>query len=165
MSVFLSAGEIFDIAIQIERNGAAFYRKAACAAAEEQIRQELNALAAMEDAHQKIFTDLKRSLVPDDREPEWYDADGDAAAYPESFASGKVFDMTQDLSSQLSPAAPLRDVLRLALERERDSVVFFVGLQRLIPPSMGRDQVEAIVDEELSHITLLSKRYAELDAA
>ena len=162
MSVFLSASEIFEIAIQIERNGAAFYRKAARSAAEEQTRQELNDLAAMEDMHQKVFTDLMCSLITDEGEPEWYDADGDEAAYLESFASGEVFDMTQDLSSQLSPTATLRDVLRLALERERDSVVFFVGLQRLIPPSMGRDQVEAIVDEELGHITLLSKRYAEL---
>ena len=159
MSILFTPSEVFEIAIEIERNGASFYRKAASSTSDSQARSELLELAAMEDGHEVTFTELKRDLVGDGGNIEWFDSASEAAMYLQNFASGQVFDMTQDPLTAAS--RPLPEILRFALERERDSVVFFVGMQELMPAGPGRTKVEAIIKQEMGHISLLGKRYQQ----
>lgn len=164
MSILFNAGDVFDIAIQIERNGAAFYRKAAELVAEKESREELLDLATMEDGHEMTFSELRRQLVEAEDPGDWFEQGGDEALYLENFAQGRVFDMTRDATQWLAPSTPLRDILRFALDRERDSIVFFVGMRDVVPASLGANQIDAIIKQEMGHVTLLSKRLAALDA-
>lgn len=160
MSILFNAGDVFDIAIQIERNGAAFYRKAAELAADAGSRTELQELAAMEDGHEIVFSELRRQLVEAEDPGDWFEQGGDEAQYLENFAAGRVFDMTRDATAWLMPSTPLKDVLRFALERERDSIVFFVGIREVVPESLGASQIDAIIKQEMGHVALISKRLA-----
>ncbi|MFU8770641.1 MAG: ferritin family protein, partial [Desulfotignum sp.] len=58
-----TATDIFDIAIQIEQNGARFYRRAANLVDQESHKQFLTALADMEDDHEKTFAAMKDQLT------------------------------------------------------------------------------------------------------
>ena len=162
MSILFTPADVFDIAIEIERNGAAFYRKAAANFADDAVRRELFELAAMEDTHEVTFAQMKRDLVRDESPAEWFDAESDAVMYVRSFAAGHVFDVTKDPSALVTDTTPLSEILRFALDRERDSVLFFLGMQGLMPAREGRNRIEHIIKQEMGHITTLIRRCDKL---
>jgi len=155
MSVLFTPGELFDIAIQIERNGAAFYRKAAAGFTDDAIRAELESLADMEDDHEATFAALKERLT--DASDDWFDPDSDAAQYLESFTSGRIFDVS-NAGADVGPHPTLEAVLRQAIERERDSVMFYLGMKGFVPASEGTDKIDSIIRQEMGHITILERR-------
>ena len=59
MGIEFNADEIFEIAEQIERNGAGFYRRAAEAVEDSQKRRILLDLASREDEHEKTFAAMR----------------------------------------------------------------------------------------------------------
>ena len=62
MSITFNAFEIFEIAEQIERNGAKFYRRAAEYIGDKKTKQTLLELADMEDDHEKTFIEMRKQL-------------------------------------------------------------------------------------------------------
>ena len=162
MHYAFNAAEVFDVAIQIELNGVAFYRKAAQYASDEAFRKELLDLGEMEQEHVADFTKLKQDLIGEQGEAEWFDPDGEAARYLEAFAEGNVFNVTDDASKALTEQPTVRDILDFAIERERDSIMFYVGVKELVPKKLGRDKIETIINEEMSHIVLLNRKLRRL---
>jgi len=160
MSMLFTPGEVFEIAIEIERNGAAFYRKTAAGTEDAPARHELLELAAMEDSHEITFTELKRDLVGDEPVIEWFDVDSEAVIYLQNFAAGQIFDMTKNMD--VAAGTPLPEVLQFALQRERDSVVFFLGLKEMMPADDKRALVDTIIKQEMGHISLLGRRLLEI---
>ena len=75
-----NADEIFEMAEQIERNGAKFYRKAAEPTAGEN-RDVLLRLAAMEDDHEKTFAAMRAELSAGEKQAVTADPDNTAALY------------------------------------------------------------------------------------
>ena len=45
---------------------------------------------------------------------------------------------------------------------EKDSIVFYLGLRQLVPPAMGKQKLDAVVKEEMTHIAWLSNKREEL---
>jgi rubrerythrin len=62
MSIFFNPDEVLEMAEQIERNGARFYRQAAQGAQDVGVRELLQGLAAMEDGHEKLFAKMRANL-------------------------------------------------------------------------------------------------------
>ena len=67
MSMRFNADEVLQIAIDIERNGAAFYRRAAQTEQFALSRAALLELAAMEDEHEKRFVEMRQGLTEAER--------------------------------------------------------------------------------------------------
>jgi rubrerythrin len=63
MSYDFNADEVFEMAEQIERNGAKFYRDAAENATASPSKDLLRSLSKMEEAHEKTFKAMPRSLT------------------------------------------------------------------------------------------------------
>ena len=59
MGISFSADEIFEMAEEIERNGAGFYREAAKNTSDKEIKQMLLELADMEDEHLTTFQQMR----------------------------------------------------------------------------------------------------------
>jgi rubrerythrin len=156
VSIPFSADEILGIAEQIERNGAKFYRKAAEAISDSRVGKRLLGLAEMEDAHEKVFADMRADLSGKEQEPTAADAWGDSALYLQGIADGSVFDVKQDLSEWLTGKETKEDILRAAIGHEKDSIVFYTGVKEAVPEELGKDRIEAIIKEEMSHLALLS---------
>jgi rubrerythrin len=160
MTVPLNADEIFAIAEQIERNADKFYRQAAQMTDDSGLRQKLLDLAAMELRHEKVFAAMRSDLSSREREPTVSDPWGDAALYLRGIADGHVFDLKQDPVSWLTGKETRQDVLRAAIEREKDSIVFYLGIKEVVPQELGKDKIEAILKEEMGHIAVLSDELA-----
>ncbi|MFQ5771518.1 MAG: ferritin family protein [bacterium] len=155
-----NADEVFEMAEQIERNGAKFYR----AAAEKfpQVSQVLSDLAAMEDEHEKTFAAMRAELSGIEIKPPVFDPDGMAQMYLRAMADGQVFNIKADPVEQLAGQETPEDVLKMAMGLERDSIAFYVGLKESVSPRAGKDKVEAIIKEEMGHIATLSQKLEAL---
>lgn len=155
-----NADEIFEIAEQIERNGAKFYRTAAENTEDANTSGKLRDLAAMEDRHERIFIGMHEDLRRDN--PEWLsqffnvENQDDPALYLRAMAEGKVFDVGADPSARLSGDESLEEVLTIAIGLEKDSIVYYVGVREAVPPAQGRGKIDDIIREEMSHVRTLS---------
>jgi len=163
MSINFNADEIFEMAEQIERNGAKFYRKAAKNADSAGTRQVLLELAAMEDDHEKTFASMRVELSAEERTPLTFDPEGEAARYLQAMADGYVFDLRSDPSELITGKETLTDILRTAIGLEKDSIVFYLGIRDMVPERLGKDKINDIIKQEMSHITILSKKLASLN--
>jgi len=54
------------------------------------------------------------------------------------------------------------EILDLAMTFEKDSVVFYTTMKKVVAPNLGQDKVDRLIDEEIKHIGLLSQRRAKL---
>ncbi len=154
MGVVFNANEVFSMAEKIERNGAKFYRKAADNNPDS--KDLLLDLASKEDEHLATFSEMHESIAGKPSESNVFDPDGEAQMYLDKIADGHVFDTQKDPSDLLQGSESLSDILRLAIGLEKDSIVFYVGLRELVPASLGRDKVDVIIKEEMTHIVTLS---------
>ncbi len=160
MGVQFNVDEVFEMAEQIERNGARFYRKAADGAAGETSRDMLLRLAAMEDDHEKTFGAMRAELPAAERKPMVFDPEGETGMYLNAMADGYVFDVRTDPSERLTGDESVQDVLQTAIGLEKESVVFYHGLKQLVPEDAGKARVEDIINQEMGHIALLSRELA-----
>lgn len=157
MSITFNAFEIFEMAEQIERNGVKFYRKAAQSISEQEVRQTLVGLADMEAEHEETFAGMRKALSDEDRELRVFDPENEVALYLQAMASGHVFDLKKDPGEQLAGTETVEDILKLAIDAEKDSIVFYLGLKDFVPVRAGKDRVEAIIKEEMGHIAVLNR--------
>ncbi len=156
MSYDFNAEEIFEMAEQIERNGAKFYRTAAESIADPESKDFLLKLAKMEDEHERTFKALKAELTEQGRESTVFDPSGEAVLYLQALADTRVFfEKEMDLSS-------IRTILKEALTAEKDSIVFYLGMKDMVPEKLGKDKIDWIIKEEMAHICLLSNKLKDL---
>lgn len=157
-----NAAEIYEMAEQIERNGAGFYRKAAGSVPDAEAAEMLQSLAAMEDEHEKTFADMKADLSDRDRGEAVFDPDSQAGLYLRSLVEGRVFDVKADPAERLTGDESLAEILHTAIGLEKDSIVFYLGMKHAVPDSLGKGRLDDIIEQEMGHIATLSERLAAL---
>jgi len=162
MGITFNADEIFEMAENIERDGAKFYRQAAKSATDKKTKQTLIDLASMEDGHLKTFQEMRKKLSPREKEQMVFDPYNEAAMYLQTMAEGHGWEGRKSLTEQLTGKEKIEDVLKIAVNAENNSVVFYTSLKELVPVRAGRDKVEAIIKEELGHIATLNRTLAAL---
>ena len=163
MSIMFNADEILEMAEQIERNGAKFYRKAAEGFEDPKTRRILLGLAAMEDQHEKMFASMRAGLKESESGgPDAFDPEGEAGAYLRAMAGGYVFNTSVDPSETLTGGETIGDILRIAIGLEKDSIVFYVGIREMVPARLGAVSIDQIIHEEMRHVTQLSNQLAAL---
>ncbi len=155
MVLDFNADEIFQIAEQIERNGANFYRGAAKLDFDEGTKQKLLDLAEMEDAHEKTFAAMRKELAGQEVASVVFDPHGEVANYLKAIADSYVFQKSASPEDLLSGKS-IEAVLKVAIGLEKDSIVFYLGIKESVPEKYGKDKIEGIIKEEMSHVTLLT---------
>lgn len=162
MNISFNADEIFEMAEEIERNGAKFYRKAAKNAADDKTRKMLLGLAAMEDGHEIIFAAMRKELSDQDREPTVYDPDNQAALYLKMMADSHGSEGRKSPTEEITGNEPIKEILEIALNSEKDSVVFYMNMRGFLKSKTSKDKIKAIIDEEISHINLINEKLREI---
>ena len=156
MGIDFNADEVFEIAEQIERNGAKFYRNMADKITDLNKRQLLIGLAEMEDEHEQTFKTLRSKLSTDEKIQTTFDPNGESEKYLQALADTRVFyEKDVDISS-------FKEILKSAITAEKDSIVFYLGIKDVVPAHLGKDKLDDIIKEEMSHISLLSKELMDL---
>jgi len=106
----------------------------------------------MERNHEQIFAEMRASQ-PDERAS--FDPDGEASRYLGAIVDGNVFDYRAQPAADLAGKS-LVDIYRKAIDLEKDSIIFYLGIRELVPRELGNAQMDDIIREEMGHIVLLS---------
>ena len=151
-----NADDIFEMAEQIERNGANFYRTTAESVTDAQAKELLLGLAGMEDEHEKTFALLRAELTEKEKKTTFFDPEDEAALYLQALADTRVF-FEKEIDT-----STMEKILKAAILAEKDSIIFYLGMQYLVPPALGKTKVEKIIKEEMVHVRILSIELASL---
>lgn len=160
MSYDFNVDEIFEMACQIERNGAKFYRQMSENISDIPVRQLILEFAAMEEAHEEVFNSMREDLSDQEREPTVFDPEGEAVLYLQALADLRVFDHKAGedfvLSEELSDEAKIRKIFRAAINLEWESIGFYLGMKELVSEKLGKGKIDNIIKEEMKHVRILS---------
>ena len=162
MTVTLNAFEVFEIAEQIEQNGTNFYIRAAELFDDIKIREMFLRLAEWERQHEQTFAQMKEQLSEQDRQESYSNAD-DLLPDPRVMAGLAVFGIRSDPTKELHGRQSRTDILRRAVEKEKDSIVFYHGLKEFVPAEADKEKIDDIIKEEMRHIVILDQSLKEND--
>ncbi len=150
-----NADDIFKIAIKLERNGADFYKNAAQRVEGENNKEFLLDLAAMEESHEATFADMQKTLNAQETASTTFDPEEQNVLYLKALADTRVFFKKEQ------PDNTMKDILASAIQAEKDSIVFYLGMKELVPAKLGKSRIDDIIKEEMTHISLLAAKLVE----
>ena len=156
MTATFNAQEVFEIAEQVERNGADFYIRAAELFDDPDICQMFLNLAKWEMEHEQTFARMKQEL----QEQSWpagATETDDLLPDPRVMAGLAVFGIRSDPAGELRGRQEKLDIIRRAVEKEKDSIVFYHGLKEFVPAGADREKIDDIIKEEMRHIVTLDQ--------
>lgn len=147
---------IFEYAMQMEKNGAQFYRQAAEKTSNDEIKQVLLDLAAMEDGHLKIFEQMRKELGEQNKNKNLFAPDNQVALYLKNMADNQGGERIKSPLERLSGNETIKEILEIAIDGEKASMLFYMGLKELVPNRANKDQIEVIIKEEFGHLVALN---------
>lgn len=158
MSIALSAEELINLAIDIERRGVAFYDTMARSTGNEAVSTIFKLLVKMERQHVNLFenmlTDMGQSAPLDGYTSEH-------AAYLESLAENAVFTDDAATSDMVDKMEKDVEALEMAIGAEKDSVLFYYEMRDIMPPP-SRSAINNVIAEEKTHLSQLTRLKKEL---
>jgi rubrerythrin len=144
-----SLHEIYDLASRIEKNGEKFYREARKRVSDEGLKSILTRLADDEVKHEEFFRRKKAALVLNPENPEMEEA---ASAILQGILGEQTFSLKEANPADLKTEKELID---LAVEFEKDTVLFYEMLTPLALRNETLKGLEEIIQEEKRHIEIL----------
>jgi rubrerythrin len=158
MSISLNAIEVFEIAERIERNAVKFFRRAAEIFSDPDMSRTLLSLAEFEREHERTFANMRRQISNKQWELVTFDPESETTLYLQTIADRKIFDPAKDPKEQLSEQKSVEDILKYAIQSEKDTMIFYLGLKDFVPTIAGKNKVDEIIKEEMDHIAELKQR-------
>jgi rubrerythrin len=153
MSIFFSASEILDIAMGIEKNGAAFYQAMSQKTDNNDTRALYEYLMSEEKKHLTTFQNMKGSAGKY-HSPESYP--GEYMQYLKSLIDSTIF--TDEIRAKETAAKTTDELeaLDIGIQAEKDSILFYSEIQNIVTES-DRHVVYEIINEEKAHLRQLSE--------
>lgn len=160
MADILLNADLANIAMDIERKGAAFYDVMARSSDDARIRETFQYLAGMERRHLQIFQEIFDVVDKDTAIVH----DGEHSAYIKALIDNSVF--TDEFVNSESVNRIKNDIqaLELSIVAEKDSLILYYELRDQIAEP-NRELVNRIIIEEKSHVRQLSEIKAQLKAS
>ena len=151
-----NANEVFKIGIEIEENGKRFYDRVLDMTEESGVKDLFRRLAAAEVEHKARFQAWQEALPPSARENTVWDPENETDQYLKMMADMHVFKSNQPFDEVMAGIQSVEDALRLAMQFEKDSIVFFLAVQESTEEKKGKELIGQLVDEEKEHLKSLS---------
>ncbi len=156
MAYDFNAQEVFEMAIQIEENGAAFYRKAADLQKEASDKKFLQALAQVEDRHKASFQEMKILVSDLEKSQTVFDPNEELSFYLKAMADAHGGEGNPEVLELLTGKETMAEIVTMAIGLEKESILFYLGLKDMVPPKYGREKIDEIINEEKKHVVQLS---------
>ncbi len=163
MSQVFNAEEIFSIGIQIEKNGCLYYRTVADNTSDEDVKNLFLSLAEWEKNHIEVFENLKSQLPEDLKNQNLFDPDNTVHLYLKATADSHIFVKNSDIEKLALSCSSPREAIELALQFEKDSVVYYSSMKEMVRDDLGRNHLDKLIREELTHVGQLTKELNRLD--
>jgi rubrerythrin len=162
MPITFNADEIFEMAIEIEKQGQKFYTSAADITADPDTKQFMKNMAGMELSHAKTFEIMRQDLTDQEKASDIFDPANEAALYLQAMADSHGQEGLKTPDIKFDGSESPQQIIEAAIAAEKNSVVFYTGIKEMVPRKAGRGQIDAIIKEEMGHIAALTKKLAEL---
>ncbi len=156
MAYGFNAQEVFTMALQIEENGKHFYEEAARKVDDSKLRAVFSSLAQEEIEHKDRFQKLMEELPSSAKEPTVWDPEKELDVYLKMMADSHVFRADEDVSKFISQISTPIDAIKLAMQFEKDTIIFFLAMQDATEEGKGRDRITQLVKEEQQHLRKLT---------
>lgn len=158
MTIAFTPAELYNIAIAVERRGAAFYDTLARTCGNEAMKQAFLALAAMEHRHiqtfQKLLSEAPKTLS------EGADAE-EYASYFQALVDSAIFNDDLATSELVSQADTDIEAIEVGIEAEKDSILFYEQLRDIVTGNAA-DDIANVIREEKAHLRKLAEIKAQL---
>ena len=161
MGYGFNAGEVFEVAIQIEENGRKFYEESQKLIESVQVKALFADLAQQEIEHKKKFETLRAQLPPESTVATVWDPDNELDLYIKVMAENNVFISSAGVKSRIDQLRGAEDALRMAIEFEKDSVLFFLSFEEAVLGEKDRELIKSLVKEEQEHLRRLTFQLRE----
>ena len=158
MSIFYSADEVINMGVEIEKNGKNFYTRAAARFDDNEFKKLFTDLANWENEHILIFSDILAKTLKEMNREDFPEADSDAQKYIKAAADSHVFLANTDINSMVSGLNSAAEAVRLAMQFEKDSIVLYISLKKIVPEEFGQKHIDKLIDEEISHVKILQEK-------
>jgi rubrerythrin len=165
MSIAFSADEVFEMAMDIERNGEAYYRKASELSKEPKIKTIFSDLMKQEQQHYATFKGLRDKLPPRASLPTVADPDSEEYLYLDALVKSRLFNTVHEAEALAAKTANALEALRAALGFEKDTVLFFQMMKGMTDERLGRSEIDRLIEEEHNHIVRISSAMKEIAGA
>jgi rubrerythrin len=158
MGMFFSGKELLDVAVNIEKSGAAFYETMVNCAKSKKAQTAFKYLADQEKQHIKAYQSMLKDLA-DAPPPESYTEEYDE--YLKSLVKSAVFSSEKAACTLAEKTSGDAEGIDFGIRAEKDSILFYTELQDLVRRGDAK-VISSIIEEEKSHLKRLSELKAGL---
>jgi len=145
-----SVREILEQAVRTEKLGYDFYSSMAERFKDRvELKDLFETLAKKEQIHEQRFERLEESIG--DGETEGWE---EVSEYMRAFVESGFFLGSDKALVKMKEIESIQDAVEFALAFEKETLLYFLGLRKTVKE---KDIIDAIIDEEQSHITWLNK--------
>jgi rubrerythrin len=143
--------DIYDLGIQIEKNGEKFYREALTQPWSAPMASMLRMLAEEEVRHVDFFVKGKEKQTQRDEDPE-LEAMGREMLM--EVLGDQIFSLKE---ADLSKIKTIDQLRRTAIEFEKDTILFYEMIRSFMVDEETQTRIDAIIEEENRHVKLFEE--------
>ena len=151
MGNIFAGSEIVELGIQIEKNGRDFYNALDKKSNNQKAKKIFQYLAGEEAKHILTFQSILGS-VQKYEPPEAYP--GEYFAYMNALASNYVFTQKDKGNEAAARATTDKQGIQLGIGFEKDSIIFYEGMKKVVPEG-DHKIVDELIKQEQSHLAQL----------
>jgi rubrerythrin len=151
--------QAIETAIQIEKDGLAFYTEAARQTNDPNGKKMFQSLAKDEAAHLRLFETVHESLL---KEGHWLSPEEVAAISPKRLDRPPIFPTGDAIKATETPEREL-SALRRGIQAEKDSIVFYSQQMEKTDDPDAKAMYAYLIEQEEGHRTILQGEYDYLN--
>ena len=149
--------EAIKTAIQMEKDGYAFYKKAAAQTTSEAGKDIFESLAQDEEVHLDVFQKMFKEAIGKE---EWDDLVNSSKKYQDI----PIF--PKDLSTVEGATPNINDIdaIRMAMDSEKEAIDYYTEIWTTVSDNDIKKIIDKIIDQERNHYFLLQQEFDHLDS-
>jgi len=154
MAVY-SVNEVIEMAVQIEKNGYAYYHEATKRKdLDPKAREFIEYLRDQELNHEKTFLNLRddTDMGVLELSPDWELV----AEYLKTIVDGRIFSNEHSAIKKAAEAKDLLEIVDNAITFEKDTLLYFHAINDSITNAKTKTALRRIINEEVSHVLKLN---------
>jgi len=156
MGISFNADEVFEMGMDIEKNGEAYYRKAAELTGDPEIKKIFEDLMTAEQHHYETFKKLRENIPAKGTTPLVSDPDDQEYLYLDALVKSRLFNNVREAETACTDRCDPVSVLQGALTFEKDTILFFTEMKARTREDLGKSEIDRLIEEERQHVIWIS---------
>ena len=143
------------IAIQMEKDGYAFYKKASAQTSSDMGREIFDSLANDEQIHLEVFQKLFKDKI---EKSEWNNLVNSSKKY----ADIDIFPKDLQQIEGANPDTNELDAIKIAMDSEKDAIEYYGKIKEKTKDDDIRKIINEIIEQEKNHYSILQEEFEHL---